>query len=132
MEALLVFVRSSSRIDPVPELLRGAIAGRYGRGGGLPRSAKSMGGIEPPPSQFEGPSVSSDNTGVRCGGGGGASVSGDGEARLSLDSSLLFFRASSRSTRSLHCSSSWRSDSKRAFSVDDVGRYVEGLRRALW
>jgi hypothetical protein len=49
-------------------------------------------------------------------------VSGDGEARLSFDSFLLFSRASNKSTRSLHCSSSCRSDSKSAFSVDDVGR----------
>ena len=55
VDALPVLVRSS-RIDPVPELLRDAIAGRIGKGGGLPRSAYSIGGIEPPPSQFEGPS----------------------------------------------------------------------------
>jgi hypothetical protein len=55
VDALPVLIRSS-RIDPVPELLRDAIAGRIGKGGGLPRSAYSIGGIEPPPSQFEGPS----------------------------------------------------------------------------
>lgn len=52
--------------------------------------------------------------------------------RLSFDSSLLFFSASSRSTRSLHCSSSCRKDSTSALSVSDAGRYVVGLRRALW
>lgn len=36
--ALFVFAKSLFRSDPVPELLRGAIAGRYGRGGGFPRS----------------------------------------------------------------------------------------------
>lgn len=61
-----------------------------------------------------------------------ASGFGDGETRLSFDSFRLFSSASSKSTLSLHCNSSCRNDSKRAFSVEDVGRYVLGLRRALW
>lgn len=44
--------------------------------------------------------------GMPWGGGVGAFVSNDSEARLSFESSRLFFSASSRSTRSLHCSSS--------------------------
>lgn len=82
-----------------------------------------MGGIEPPPIQLEGPSESLGVNGTLCGGGGGgASAPDDCEARLSFDSSLLFFKASNKSTRSLHCSSNCRNDSKRAFSVEDVGR----------
>jgi len=50
IDALRVCVRLISRMDPVPELFRGGMAGRYGNGGGLERSAYSMGGIEPPPS----------------------------------------------------------------------------------
>jgi hypothetical protein len=130
--ALAVLVNSLSRIEPVPELLRGTIAGRMGRGGGLPRSEYSRGGIEPPPIQFEGPSELLKVIGKPCGGGVGASASRVGEARLSLEPSRLFLSASNRSTLSLHCSSSCRKDSKRAFSVDEVGRYVVGLRRALW
>jgi hypothetical protein len=60
-----------------------------------------------------------------------ASGVGDGSTRLSLDSFRLFSRALNNSTRSLHCSSSCRNDSKRAFSVEEAGRYVVGLRRAL-
>jgi hypothetical protein len=37
-EALAVLPNSLSRIEPVPELLREAMAGRMGSGGGLPRS----------------------------------------------------------------------------------------------
>jgi hypothetical protein len=37
-EALTVLPNSLSRIEPVPELLREAMAGRMGSGGGLPRS----------------------------------------------------------------------------------------------
>jgi hypothetical protein len=62
----------------------------------------------------------------------GALGSGVGGPRLSFEPSRLFFSASNRSTLSLHWSSSWRNDSKRAFSVEEVGRYVVGLRRALW
>jgi hypothetical protein len=130
--ALAVLVNSLSRIELVPELFRGAIAGRMGRGGGLPRSEYSIGGIEPPPIQFEGPSELLEVMGKPCGGGVGASASRAGEPRLSFEPSRLFFSASNRSTLSLHCSSSCRKDSKRAFSVDEVGRYVVGLRRALW
>jgi hypothetical protein len=131
-EALAVLANSLSRIDPVPELLREAMAGRIGRGGGLPRSEYSIGGTEPPPSQFEGPSELLELNGTPCGGGMGAFGSGVGGLRLSLEPSRLFCNASKRSTLSLHCNSSWRNDSKRAFSVEEVGRYVEGLRRALW
>jgi hypothetical protein len=130
---LAVLVNSLSRIELVPELLRGAIAGRMGRGGGLPRSEYSIGGIEPPPIQFEGPSELLEVTGKPCGGGVGASASRAGEPELSLEeASRLSFSASRRSTLSLHCNSSCRKDSNRAFSVDEVGRYVVGLRRALW
>jgi hypothetical protein len=38
VEALAVLVSSLSRMDPEPELLREAMPGRMGRGGGLPRS----------------------------------------------------------------------------------------------
>jgi hypothetical protein len=38
VEALAVFVKSLSRIEPVPELARCVIAGRIGKGGGRPRS----------------------------------------------------------------------------------------------
>ena len=58
VDVLRVCVKLLSRIDPVPELFRGAIAGRYGSGGGLERSAYTMGGIDPPPIQEEGPFVS--------------------------------------------------------------------------
>jgi hypothetical protein len=58
VEALLVCVKLFSRIDPVPELLRGTIAGRYGSGGGLERSAYSIDGKEPPPIHAERPFVS--------------------------------------------------------------------------
>jgi hypothetical protein len=51
VDALGVFVMSFSRIELVPELARGAIAGRSGRGGALPSSVYSIGRIEPPPSQ---------------------------------------------------------------------------------
>jgi len=46
IDVLRVCVKLFSRTDPVPELLRGGRAGRYGNGGGLERSAYSMGGIE--------------------------------------------------------------------------------------
>jgi hypothetical protein len=105
VDVLRVCVKLLSRIDPVPELFRGTIAGRYGNGGGRERSVYSMGGIDPPPSQEEDALVSFCERGTPCGGGVGASLSDDCEARLSFDSCLLFFRASSRSTRSLHCSS---------------------------
>jgi hypothetical protein len=124
VDVLTVLDRLFSLIEPVAELFRGAIAGRYGRGGGRPRSAYSKGGIEPPPSQPEDPFVSLEVRGAPCAGGVGASTfrSGVGEARLSLDSSRLLFRASNSSTLSLHCSSSCRIESTRAFSVEDVGR----------
>jgi hypothetical protein len=64
VDALLVLARSFSRIEPVPELFRGAITGRRGRGGGRDRSVYSIGGIEPPPSQLEEPSVPLDVTGT--------------------------------------------------------------------
>lgn len=38
VEILCVSVRLLSRMDPAPELFRGAIAGRYGNGGGRERS----------------------------------------------------------------------------------------------
>jgi hypothetical protein len=38
VDALAVLVNSLSRMEPVPELWRGVIAGRRGSGGGLPRS----------------------------------------------------------------------------------------------
>lgn len=132
VDELAVLVSSFSRMDPVPELLRSVMAGRMGNGGGLPRSAYSIGGTEPSPSQFEGPSKLSELTGMPCGGGVGAFASSGGDVKLSFEPSLLFFNASNRSTLSLHCSSSCRSDSKSAFSVEDVGRYVVGFRRALW
>lgn len=122
VDALRVCFKLLSAIDPVPELFRGAIAGRYGNGGGRERSVYSMGGIDPPPSHEEVRLVSVCERGPPWGGGVGASLSEDCEARLSFDSFLLFFRASSRSTRSLHCSSNWRSDSIRALSVSDAGR----------
>jgi hypothetical protein len=58
VDALLVCGKALSRIDPVPELFRGAIAGRYGSGGGLERSAYSIGGIDPSPIHVEDPLVS--------------------------------------------------------------------------
>jgi hypothetical protein len=69
---------------------------------------------------------------MTCGGGGGAAGSGVDDAKLSFGPSRLFSSASNRSTLSLHCNSSCLSDSNRAFSVDDTGRYVVGFRRALW
>lgn len=132
VDALEVLVNTFSRIDPVPELLRSVMAGRIGSGGGLPRSAYTIGGIEPSPSQFEGPPKLSGLTGTTCGGGVGAVASSGGDVKLSFEPSLLFFNASNKSTLSLHCNSSCRSDSKSAFSVEDVGRYVVGFLRALW
>jgi hypothetical protein len=132
VDALVVFFKSSSRIEPVPELTRGAIAGRIGNGGGLPSSVYSIGRIEPPPSQLEGVSEPLEVIGRPCGGGVGAVGSKAGDVKLSFESSRLFFKASNRSTRSLHCNSSWRKDSNSAFSVEEVGRYVAGVRRALW
>jgi hypothetical protein len=118
---LMVCVRLLRRcLDMLPELLRGAIEGRLGNGGGLARSLWTTGGIEPPPSQSDEPSVPDGVMGTPCGGGVGAWASV--LERLSFDSSLLFFSASSRSTRSLHCSSSCRKDSTRARSVSDDGR----------
>jgi hypothetical protein len=46
----------------------------------------------------------------------------DDEVKLSLDSSRLCFKASNKSTRSLHWSSSWRNESMSALSVSDEGR----------
>jgi hypothetical protein len=105
VDALRICVKLFSRMDPVPELFRGAIAGRYGNGGGLERSVYSMGGIDPLPSHDVDALVSFCDRGTPWGGGVGASLSDDSEARLSFDSSRLFFSASNRSTRSLHCSS---------------------------
>lgn len=53
VDALRVCVKLFPRTDPVAELFRGVIAGRYGNGGGLERSVYSMGGIDPPPSHDE-------------------------------------------------------------------------------
>jgi hypothetical protein len=100
-----------------------------------------MGGMEPLPSQLEDPFASFGVTRTLCGGGrGGVGAvivgSGEGEVKLSLDflldSSRLFLSVSNSSTLSLHCNSNCRRDSMSAFSVDDAGRYVVGLRRALW
>lgn len=38
VEALVICVKLLSRIEPVPELFRGAMAGRSGNGGGFDRS----------------------------------------------------------------------------------------------
>lgn len=130
VELLIVLVRLLMRFDVLPELFRDAIEGRVGSGGGRARSLWATGGIDPPPSHSDEAFVSVGPKGTPWGGGVGAWASV--LERLSLDSSLLFFSASRRSTRSLHCSSSCRKDSTRALSVSDDGRYVAGLRRALW
>jgi len=122
VDALRVWVKLLSRMEPVPELFRGAIAGRYGNAGGLERSVYSMGGIDPAPSHDVDALGSFCDRGTPWGGGVGASLSDESEARLSFDSLRLFFSASNRSTRSLHCSSNWRSDSISALSVSDAGR----------
>jgi hypothetical protein len=46
---------------------------------------------------------------------------GPADLLSSAASSLLFFKASSKSTRSLHCNSILRSESCSAFSVSDLG-----------
>lgn len=130
VELLIVWVRLLIRFDVFPELLRGTIEGRVGNGGGRARSLWVTGGIDPSPSHSDERFVSVGLKGTPCKGGVGAWASV--LERLSFDSSLLFFSASSRSTRSLHCSSSCRKDSTRALSVSEDGRYVVGLRRALW
>lgn len=58
----------------------------------------------------------------------GASGSAGWDVAVSLPSSRLFFSVSSRSTRSLLCSSSWRRDSRRARSVEEEGRVREEPR----
>jgi hypothetical protein len=121
VDVLIVCVRLLIRVAVFPELFRDAIEGRVGSGGGLERSLCRTGGIDPNPSHSDEAFVSAGAKGTPCGGGVGASTSAPDE-RLSLDSSLLFFKASSRSTRSLHCSSSCRNDSSRALSVSDAGR----------
>lgn len=120
VELLIVCVRPLIRFDILPELFRDDIEGRVGSGGGRARSLWATGGIDPPPSQSEEALVSVGPKGTPWGGGVGAWASV--LERLSLDSSLLFFSASRRSTRSLHCSSSCRRDSSRARSVSDEGR----------
>ena len=117
------------RAEVFPELFRNVIEGRAGNGGGLARSPCTTGGIDPSPSQSDVEFVSVAAKDTPWGGGVGAWASA--LERLSFDSSLLLFNASSRSTLSLHCNSSCRKDSSRAFSVSEEGRYVVGLRRAL-
>jgi hypothetical protein len=117
LEAFIVCVRLLIRFEMLPELFRGVIEGRVGSGGGLERSVYPIGGIVPPPSQSADAPISL----CECGGGVGTGPS-EADGRLSFDSSRLFFNTSSRSTRSLHWSSSCRRDSMRAFSVSDAGR----------
>lgn len=120
VELLIVCVKLLILLDILPELLRCAIDGRVGNGGGLARSPWTRGGIEPPPSHSDDVLESVEPTGMPWGGGVGAWASV--LDKLSFDSSRLFFNASSKSTRSLHCSSSCLKDSTRAFSVSDDGR----------
>lgn len=111
------------RFDSVPELFRDCKDGRWGSGG-LYRSEYPMAGIVPLP-RPGGAFLSLEIVGTPWGGGGGAdltSAPGMGGALPSSTSSRLFFSASRRSTRSLHCSSSCRSDSCSARSVSDFGR----------
>lgn len=129
LELLNVCVRLLIRFDALPELFRGTIEGRVGSGGGRARSLWATGGIDPLPIHSDETVMSGEPMGTPCGGGVGAWASV--LDRLSLDSSLLFFNASSKSTRSLHCSSSCRRDSTKALSVSEDGRYVMGLRREL-
>lgn len=130
VELLIVCVRLLIRFEVLPELFRGTIMGRVGSGEGRARSLWLTGGIDPPPSHSDEALESVEPRGTPWGGGVGAWASV--LDRLSFDSSLLFLSVSSRSTRSLHCSSSCRKDSTKALSVSDDGRYVVGLRRALW
>jgi hypothetical protein len=60
----------------------------------------------PPASQFDDAFESTGRRGSACGGGsGGVFVSVGAETIFPLASSRLFFSVSSKSTRSLHCSS---------------------------
>lgn len=120
-DALIVCVRLLIRFEVFPELLRDVIEGRVGNGGGRASSLWSTGGMEPPPSPSDEVSVSVGPKGSPWGGGVGPWASAPDD-RLSFDSSLLFFSASSRFTRSLHCSSNCRRDSTSAFSVSEDGR----------
>lgn len=93
--------------------------------GGRDSSEYSIGGMVPPPSHAESFESRGGAGAGRVGrlSAGVAVAPGDCAGALSfVASSLLFFKASSRSTRSLHCSSSCLMESWSALSVSDFGR----------